>query len=484
MELFCLTSISIDIFMRLFSFSILLTCLLLSGCRQPEPSPDWQDILARSLYGADDIDYSVALPAIGPEWDADFNERYFKPWHMEPDSLEAALAQVPGPDSTTMPKYLADPEYYGENKQRHSDKRRRQLRENVDIRGFPTVIQRGITLRHTNIRRLPLQQPGYDLYSKAGEGFPFDYFQETALWANSPVLLLHQTVDGAWAYILCSYYKGWIPRNEVALVDEGFVREWERGTYCAVLTDETAVRTVDGQFLFTGKLGMVLPHVPEGDRPGYRQVYAAVADEDGIAVLKACRLPETQAAPKPMAFTGENLQPLIRELLGNPYGWGGLLENRDCSSSIKDLYTPFGIWTPRNSSDQSHCGETTIELPANSDEKIAVIKEKGVPFLTILYKRGHAMLYVGLDAQGEPLIFHTVWGLKAYYDDPGLAAVLEQYPLEGMHYNQDKGLFEGRKLIGQTAITTLTIGEEDPAVRQRIVDELTYMTVLEDVAGR
>ena len=463
--------------MRYHPFFIFLLVLFLAGC-QSEIIPDWEEVLAQSLYQPEDINYEISLPVISPESDAIFNENYFRPWHIALDSLSAHLEKVPGPDAAFLPKYLADPEYYGENKRRHSDKRRRQLAANVDFEGFPSLLQRGITVRHTNIRRLPILQPGYDRYNKAGEGFPFDYFQETALWANSPVLVLHKTKDGAWAYVLVASYKGWIPTNEIALVNERFIQNWERGQYCSLLTDEMSIHSMEGQFLFTGKMGMILPHLPEGDEVAYRRVYAAVADAEGQAVLKTCRLDQLQAVPKPLLFDGEYLQSLIKELHGNPYGWGGIGENRDCSSSIKDLYTPFGIWVPRNSSDQAKCGKTTIELPGDNDEKMALIKEKGVPFLTILYKRGHAMLYVGLNEAGEPLIFHTVWGLKSYYDDSDLENVLEKYPLEGVHFNESKGLFEGRKIIGQTAITTLTIGENDPAVKQLIIDELTFMTVL------
>jgi hypothetical protein len=465
--------------MKYFPFYILLSLFLLTACHT-EMMPDWSEILTNSLYQPEDIDYGVDFPSIAPEMDADFNARYFRPWHVKPDSLAVALENVPGPDETFLPKYLDDPEYYGENKRRHSDKRRRQLKEKVDFSGFPSVHQQGITIRHTNIRRLPIAQPGYDRYDKAGEGFPFDYFQETALWANAPVLVLHKSTDGAWSYVLTASYKGWIPTNDLALTDEKFMKEWERGQYCAVMTDEIAVHSKGGRFLFTGKLGMLLPHVPKGDDASTRQVYAAVSNANGQAVIKTCQLNNQQVLPKPLPFDGKYLQRTISELHGNPYGWGGFWENRDCSSSIKDLYVPFGIWVPRNSADQAHCGKTTIELPEDSDQKLALIKEKGVPFLTILYKRGHAMLYVGLNEEGEPLIFHTVWGLKSYHKAPGMAVILKKYPLEGMHFNEDKELFESRKIIGQTAITTLTIGEEDLAIRRRIIDELTFMTVLVD----
>ena len=60
---------------------------------------------------------------------------------------------------------------------------------------------------------------------------------------------------------------------------------------------------------------------------------------------------------KILKFTKENLNMIVREVSKTNYGWGGLYGQRDCSSMLRDLYAPFGIWLPRNSSRQAKIGK-------------------------------------------------------------------------------------------------------------------------------
>ena len=71
------------------------------------------------------------------------------------------------------------------------------------------------------------------------------------------------------------------------------------------------------------------------------------------------------------------------------------------------------------------------------EQKEKTIIEKGVPYLSLLWRKGHVMLYIG-EYNGQALIFHNVWGIKTV-------------DLRGQ---------EGRKIIGQAVITTLRPGIE------------------------
>jgi len=129
---------------------------------------------------------------------------------------------------------------------------------------------------------------------------------------------------------------------------------------------------------------------------------------------------------------------LAQNLLGQPYGWGGLFGWRDCSATLRDLMAPFGLWLPRNSGDQAQAGARFIELaelsPAEKEERIQAL---GVPWLSLLWLPGHIMLYVGAP-QGQALVLHSAWGLKTWR------------PFIG----------EGRALIARTVITSLEPGKE------------------------
>jgi hypothetical protein len=129
---------------------------------------------------------------------------------------------------------------------------------------------------------------------------------------------------------------------------------------------------------------------------------------------------------------------IANELIGEPYGWGGLYGNRDCSSMTRDFFAPFGIWLPRHSEDQvKEVGIYTDLSSMSPEQKEKIILEKGVPYLTVLWRKGHVMLYIG-EYQGHTLIFHNIWGIKT----------------------KDLRGREGRKIIGQAVITTLRPGSE------------------------
>ncbi|MEM9867943.1 MAG: NlpC/P60 family protein, partial [Bacteroidota bacterium] len=157
-----------------------------------------------------------------------------------------------------------------------------------------------------------------------------------------------------------------------------------------------------------------------------------------------------------------------------PYGWGGTLENRDCSSLIRDLLGTYRVWLPRDSKDQIDVGHK-YELPEATDAKIRQIQKAGTPFLTLLRKKGHNMLYVGNTPQGEPLILHAIWGLKTSYSNEQLAHLLEAYPIEGIH-EKEEGKLSGRHIIGESVITSVSIGEGNGKVTLPLIEEIYAMT--------
>ncbi len=71
------------------------------------------------------------------------------------------------------------------------------------------------------------------------------------------------------------------------------------------------------------------------------------------------------------------------------------------------------------------------------EQKEKIILEKGVPYLSLLWRKGHVMLYIG-EQNGRALIFHNIWGIKT----------------------RDLAGNEGRKIIGKAVITTLRPGIE------------------------
>jgi len=117
-------------------------------------------------------------------------------------------------------------------------------------------------------------------------------------------------------------------------------------------------------------------------------------------------------AKKPLPFTAKNVAMLAKEFYGEPYGWGGSYECRDCSATTRDFLGPFGIFLRRNSGKQAKDGSSTTYIKGLSkNAKKKKIIQKAEPFRSLLHVPGHIVLYLG-QYKGEPVIMHTYWGIR------------------------------------------------------------------------
>lgn len=139
----------------------------------------------------------------------------------------------------------------------------------------------------------------------------------------------------------------------------------------------------------------------------------------------------------PLAVTAAQVAELAEKMMGQPYGWGDGYAGRDCSGTLRDLFAPFGLWLPRNSSRQAQVGRVVslVELPPREREE--QLLAEGVPFATLVHLPGHILLYLG-EQEGRAALLHTLWGVRT----------------------RDLRGREGRWLVGKTVITTLEPGLE------------------------
>ncbi len=310
-----------------------------------------------------------------------------------------------------------------------------------DYEKFPSRSQRAVAVANTSMRLLPSLEPLFVNPDRAGEGWPFDYAQNSAVWHGTPLRVLHESRDGAWLFCVCNYAAGWVPARDVALADDAFVRAYRTARLSAVTVDSAPLRDTSGRTVATGRMGAIFPLGADG-------ISVPLRSERGEAVTVPARAPEGSSAIFPLELTRHALASLAEKLMGTPYGWGGLDGGRDCSATVRDLFAPFGLWLPRNSAPQAReCGDF-VNLEGKSDEeKLAAIRDRGVPFASLIGMKGHIGLYLGYDERGEPLLLHNTWGVALQNDDePDLT---------------------GRVLIGRTVITTLRPGRERDDVSPR-----------------
>jgi hypothetical protein len=411
---------------------LLLFLLCLSGCTTtPEVIEDIRTLPQDHTFYLDAV--SANHEAVTPERQRQMHEHFmhhfFQSWHQTiPSHTRDTLA-------LEFTKYPSQPGY-GENSRKHTREWFDELARNADLESYPNGNFKAITVDNSDLRLLPTHKPHFSSLKADGTGYPFDNFQNSAIPANTPIYVAHSARDRSWLFVDSHYGSGWLPARDVALVDTNLTAIWEHSDYIAIKRDSVPVYDENGTFVFKTNLGAQFPIV---DLDAQRVIIlVAQTGERRAAQIRRAVIPRDCAVLQPLKLTQASIAGMANELINKPYGWGGLYQNRDCSAMLKDLFAPFGLWLPRHSSDQALEGGTFVDLSSFAPEvREAMILKQGVPFLTLIWVKGHIMLYIG-SQHGRPMVFHNMWGIKT----------------------RDLLGRQGRSVVGHAAITTLRPGAE------------------------
>lgn len=343
---------------------------------------------------------------------------------------------------------------YGENLELIEEEFFTKMLDDSNFENYATLNKKAVTLKHVNIRSFPTNKPLLKDPTKAGEGFPFDYLQNSAVFANKPILVSHYSKNREWVYIFSSFANGWIKASDIVFLEKEQTDKWQKAQQVFITKDNVSIFSNNGDFLFKSKIGMMLALVDEGEKD-YTVLAVSKYTNSKPFYLKA-KVSKKIANKGILNLNRTNLENIISEISKSNYGWGGLYGQRDCSSTLRDLYAPFGIWLPRNSSQQAVVGKVFKLDELSDDEKIALIKEKGIPFQTLLHKQGHIVLYIGT-FNDEVMIFHNVWGIKT----------------------KENGV-DGRIVLGKAVISTLKLGINEKNYDQdaEILKNLKSMNII------
>ena len=350
----------------------------------------------------------------------EFFKIYFKPWKITKMSSSKKNA--------FWGNNYAKMKMYGENYRLISKKWFKKIIKKENMDKYNTVRKRAITVRNSDLKVFPTIKPIFKRFDQAGEGFPFDYNQNSSINLNSPLFISHYSTDKAWAYVESSFASGWIKIQDIALVDKSVIKRFQTKKDYYVAINDNFPLYKNHIFKDYVKLGTLFPK-----RRG--KFVTVIRDNNGKGYISRVDK-NTNIVSFPVKFNKKNINKVINQLINQPYGWGGLYTNRDCSLLTKDMLTPFGFPLQRNSYGQTRSGKY-ISLENKSDkEKKEIIKEKGIPFLSLIYIQGHIALYLGI-YKNEPIIFHSTWGIKTL-----------------------KNGIEGRHIIGKSIISSLDLGKD------------------------
>jgi len=362
------------------------------------------------------------------QYDDMYNSKFFEPWQL----IEMDLTET---EKTWQFKYSKEATYRRSGRRIPKKWFSYQIK-NSNFSEYNKVAQPAITIRHTDLKLYPTKLEIFYNPKRTGEGFPFDYNQNSAIYMNTPIFVSHYSKDKKWVYVKSSYAFGWVKYSDIAFVSTDFQQAFQNDKYFITVTDNLSL-VEDGIDVSLVKMGTIFPM----DKVTNEYIYAG-KDSHGYATIKHFSTSELNLiARKPIKFNEFNIAYISNQLVGEPYGWGGKLQARDCSALTRDFFAPFGIYLPRNSSQQAkESSGSYMSLSGLTDkEKEETILANAKPFRTLLYVPGHITLYLG-KRNNKPIILHNYWGAR---------------------------LKNGKKrVMGRAIITTTKIGDERSDVKK------------------
>lgn len=391
--------------------------ILLTACSQKEPinstTPKIEKIDELSKTANDNfINQDEAIK--------DYLGKYFKPWN----SIKVSYPKI----EAMWGHSYKNKKVYLENHQLATNEWFNKQIDNSNFDNYNINPKKAILLKNANIRVLPTNSPMFYDPSQPGEGFPFDYNQNSSIKINTPIIVSHLSKDRAWAYMESGTVGGWVEINSIAFVDNNFIKNFQTLDYYVSIKEKFPI--YDPIFRDYIKLATIFPKKND-------KYLIAKADDSQNAIISYIDLNNDEIEPMPIDFNWENRVKVLNQLLNEPYGWGGLLNNRDCSSFTQDFFVPFGKFLHRNSKSQISNGKYLDIANLSNNEKKEFIKKNAIPFSTLVYLKGHIMLYAGIE-NNEPLVVHNVWSVRL----------------------KDENGKKYRHIIGKATLTTLEPGKE------------------------
>ena len=274
-----------------------------------------------------------------------------------------------------LPKYDGDIEYNSSNIDNILNNRNL---DNIDLN-----IEKGIVIKRTNLRSFPTNISFYDKKNVKN----FDRLQETELLVNTPVLIIHHSLDNLWYFVISPTYFGWVFQSDIAYSRDADYKYFINSNSFGIIT-KPSLNVNDTILDMSVKLPLVKINKDS------LVLMLPIKGNDGYVERKEITINNADVSLGYLPYTKENVYKIANAYINTPYSWGGKDIGVDCSSFISNLYRTFGFIFPRNTSSQNSSVGSVTNLGSISDtEKLNIIDCTNP---SLLYMNGHVMLYVGM----------------------------------------------------------------------------------------
>ncbi len=253
----------------------------------------------------------------------------------------------------------------------------KEILENRNLKNIPEdiIVESGITIKRTTLKYLPTND-AFFISPIVEENIA------TVLPFATPLLILHQSLDKKWYYIQCSFYRGWILKDNILIISEQDRLLFEKPNKYIVIT--SPLLPFHDTYLDLGSKFPVL-----GIHDHFYEIF--IPTNDGI-IIDTIRKDNCHLGYLP--YTKENILSLAYKCINIPYKWGGYDNGLDCSLFIYTLFKTFGFEFPRDTKNQEKViGLKKIDLKGKTEiEKKEILNTISYP--AILHKKGHILLAI------------------------------------------------------------------------------------------
>jgi hypothetical protein len=199
------------------------------------------------------------------------------------------------------------------------------------------------------------------------------------------------------------------------------------------------------------RMGMRLPL--SGIDAGRVTVNVPVMDADGTLAVKEAYMNAEDVSPGYLPFTARNIYKQALMMLNQPYGWGDMYGEQDCSRFLQMVFATVGVSLPRDSKDQAQVSNIAVDFDQKSDDATKITAIARAPAAnTLLAMKGHIMLYLG-SVDGKPYVIHDTTGYKQTVDQKEMDYAIDRVIISDLSLGQ--GTAKGSLLRRLTRTVTI-----------------------------
>lgn len=272
-------------------------------------------------------------------------------------------------------------------------------------------VKYAMTISYCNVRLLPTDTKF--LYDK--QTFDIDRAQVAALDIGEPLIVLHQTKDKKWTYVISLVSEGWIKTTNIAFTNKQRFSDWINAKNFVIVTEPKTDIYFDAkmtQYFDYVRMATKLPIINNVNKQ-ITCVKIPQKSSKGNLIFKKGYIYTADINNKYLQYTQRNVLLQAFKHLNSPYSWGGYDGEQDCSTFIRQVFGCFGFILPRNSLAQIYAESNPINLKKDlsDEEKSKEIINKATSAISLLYLPGHIMIYIGQE-KNKPYIIHAIWGTE------------------------------------------------------------------------